>query len=82
MVNEAKTEMNRVVDELSFDFVISITENKITKLAISLVFLSEEEDIDIDMTLIIDINAELPKFPTDFESYEIVDEPGQGVFDN
>jgi len=82
MVNEAKTEINRVVDELSFDFVISITDNKITKLAISLVFLSEEEDIDIDMTLIIDINAELPKFPTDFDTYEIVDEPGQGVFDN
>ena len=82
MVNEAKTEINRVVDELSFDFVISITENKVTKLAISLVFLSEEEDIDIDMTLIIDINAELPKFPTDFDSYEIVDQPGEGVFDN
>jgi hypothetical protein len=81
MVNEAKIELNRVVDDLSFDFVISITDNKITKLAISLVFLSEEEDIDIDMTLIIDINAELPKFPTDFNTYEIVDQPGEGVFE-
>ena len=82
MVDEAKAELDRVADELSFDFVISIHENKITKLAISLVFFSEEENIDIDMTLIIDVNAELPKFPTDFDSYEIVDQPGQDVFDN
>ncbi|MDO9629638.1 MAG: hypothetical protein Q7I99_07030 [Acholeplasmataceae bacterium] len=81
MVNEAKTEINRVVDELSFSFVISITENRVTKLAISVVFVSEEEDINIDMTLIISMGAELPKFPTDFDQYETVDEPGQGIFD-
>jgi hypothetical protein len=81
MVNEAKTELNRVVDELVFDFVISITENRVTKLAVSVVFLSEEENIDVDMTLIIDIDAQLPKFPTDLDEYEAVDEPGEGVFE-
>ncbi|MBU1142857.1 MAG: membrane lipoprotein lipid attachment site-containing protein [Firmicutes bacterium] len=81
MVNDAKTELNRVVDELTFDFVISITENRVTKLAVSVVFLSEEENIDIDMTLIIDIDADLPKFPSDLDEYEAVDEPGEGVFE-
>ena len=81
MVDEAKIELDRVVDELSFDFVISINENKVTKLAVSVVFLSEEEDIDIDMTLIIDINADLPNFPSDLDDYEAVDQPGEGVFE-
>ncbi len=81
MVNEAKVELDRIVDELTVDFVISITENIVTKLAMSVVFLSEEEDIDIDMTLIIDINADLPNFPSDLDEYEAVDEPGEGVFE-
>jgi hypothetical protein len=81
MVDDAKTELDRVVDELSFDFVISITENRVTKLAMSVVFLSEEENIDVDMTMIIDFDAELPKFPSDLDEYEAVDEPGEGVFE-
>lgn len=82
MVQEAETQINQVVDKLEFTYVISITGTKITKVAEMLVFTSIDGKIDIDLTTVIDFGVDAPKFPTDLDDYEPVDEPGQGIFDD
>jgi len=82
IITEAETEINNMVDELSFTYVISITGNKITKVAEKLVFKSVDGNIDIDMTTVIDFGVELPTFPNDLDTYDPVDQPGEGYFDD
>lgn len=82
MVTEAETQINAVVDELEFTYVISITGNKVTKVAEILKFKSVDGTIDIDMTSIIEVGVELPSFPNDLDEYTLVDEIGEGVFEN
>ena len=82
MVTEAETQINEMVDKLEFTYVISITGNKITKVAEKLVFKSVDAKIDIDITTVVDFGVTLPKFPTDLSTYDPVDRPGEGVFDD
>ncbi len=79
---EQATEMiNEMVDELSLKYVISVKENKITKIAIDVEFKSTLQNIEIDVLLIIDFGVTLPNFPSDLGAYTEVDEPGEGIFD-
>jgi hypothetical protein len=80
MVTEAQNQINEMVDKLEFTYVISITGNKITKIAEKLVFKSVDTNIDIDITTVVDFGITLPKFPTDLDTYDPVDIPGEGVF--
>jgi hypothetical protein len=79
---EQATEMiNEMVDELSLKYVISVKENKITKIAIDVEFKSIAQNIEIDVLLIIDFGVTIPNFPSDLDTYTEVDEPGEGIFD-
>ena len=80
MVIEAQNQINQVVDELEFTYVISITGNKVTQVAEMLKFKSVDGNIDIDMTSVIEIGVELPSFPNDLDEYTPVDEFGEGIF--
>lgn len=82
IVQEAETQINAVVQQLEFTYVISITGTKITQIAEMLVFKSVDGKIDIDLTTVIDFGVDTPKFPTDLDDYEPVDEPGEGIFDD
>src|SRR3989339_105419 len=82
IITEAETEINNMVDELSFTYVISITGNRITKVAEKLVFKSVDGNIDINMTTVIDFGVDLPTFPNDLDTYDPVDQPGEGYFDD
>jgi Ca2+-binding EF-hand superfamily protein len=82
IVEEAETQINAVVEQLEFTYVISITGTKITQVAEMLVFKSVDGTIDIDLTTVIDFGVDAPKFPTDLDDYEPVDEPGEGIFDD
>ncbi|MDY0294725.1 MAG: hypothetical protein RBQ71_02850 [Acholeplasmataceae bacterium] len=82
MVTEAETQINTVVDELEFTYVISITGSKVTKVAEMLTFKSVDGKIDIDMTSIIEVGVDLPSFPDDLDEYTLVDEIGEGVFED
>ncbi|MDY0074602.1 MAG: hypothetical protein RBR75_01790 [Acholeplasmataceae bacterium] len=81
MVEEAEDQINAVIDELEFTYVISITGTRVTQVAEMLVFKSVDENIDINLTTVIDFGVDTPDFPTDLDTYEAVDEPGEGVFD-
>jgi len=81
IVSEAESQINEVVDKLEFTYVISITGTKITQIAEMLVFKSVDGKIDIDLTTVIDFGVDTPKFPTDLDEYDPVDEPGEGIFD-
>lgn len=82
MVIEAQNQINQVVDELEFTYVISITGNKVTQVAEMLKFKSVDGNIDIDMTSVIEIGVELPSFPNDLDEYTPVDEIGEGIFED
>ncbi len=82
MVIEAQNQINQVVDELEFTYVISITGNKVTQVAEMLKFKSVDGNIDIDMTSVIEIGVELPSFPKDLDEYTPVDEIGEGIFED
>jgi Ca2+-binding EF-hand superfamily protein len=82
IIQEAETQINAVVQQLEFTYVISITGTKITQIAEMLVFKSVDGKIDIDLTTVIDFGVDTPKFPTDLDDYEPVDEPGEGIFDD
>lgn len=82
MVIEAQDQINQVVDELEFTYVISITGNKVTQVAEMLKFKSVDGNIDIDMTSVIEIGVELPSFPNDLDEYTPVDEIGEGIFED
>lgn len=81
MVTEATTEINNVIKEAEFTYVISIEGNKITQMAEKLLLKSVDGFIDIDMTTVIAMGVESPKFPTNLDTYEVVDEIGEGVMD-
>src|SRR3989339_742747 len=74
--------MEDMIVELSFTYVISITGNRITKVAEKLVFKSVDGNIDINMTTVIDFGVDLPTFPNDLDTYDPVDQPGEGYFDD
>lgn len=81
-IDEARDAINAEIENLSVKFVISIKENKITKLAMDVEFLSKDGKIEIDLLYVIDFGVELPSFPSDLDEYEEVDFPGEGVLDN
>lgn len=81
-IDEARDVINAEIENLSVKFVISIKENKITKLAMDVEFLSKDGEIEIDLLYVIDFGVELPSFPSDLDEYEEVDYPGEGVLDN
>lgn len=79
-VDQIITQVNEVVSKLEFTYVISIKGNKIVQMAEMLIFKSVDGKIDINMTTVIKMGVELPKFPTDLNTYTPVDEPGEGIF--
>jgi len=81
-INEARDAINAEIENLSVKFVISIKDNKITKLAMDVEFLSKDGNIEIDILYVIDFGVELPNFPSDLDEYDEVDYPGEGVLDN
>ena len=81
MIEEAETQINDMVDELVFTYVISIKGNRVIQMAEKLVFKSVDGNIDIDLTTVIEMDVELPKFPSDLDEYEPVDEFGADLND-
>ena len=80
-INEVTDQINAQVEELTFRYAITIKDNKITKMAMEVKFVSKDGKIDIDILLVTELNVTLPKFPTDLDTYEVVEYPGQGIFD-
>lgn len=82
MITEAETQINDVIDELAFTYVISIKGNRVIQMAEKLVFVSVDGNIDIDMTTVIEMDVDLPKFPSDLDEYDPVDEFGSEFNDS
>ncbi|MBU1093894.1 MAG: hypothetical protein KKH01_05480 [Firmicutes bacterium] len=73
-------QINTFIDELELDFVITIEEGRIVQIATALVFVGSDDttSFDIDMAIIIDFGASVPKFPSDLDEYDVVSDFGIG----
>lgn len=81
MIEEAEDQINEMVDELVFTYVISIKGTRVVQMAEMLVFKSVDGNIDIDLTTVIEMDVDLPKFPSDLDEYVPVDEFGEDLDD-
>jgi len=80
-IDEAIAQINAEVEAMTFRYAITIKDNKITKMAVDVEFVSKDGKIDIDILVVYDFNVTLPAFPSDLDTYVAVSYPGEGIFD-
>ncbi|MDY0210757.1 MAG: hypothetical protein RBQ91_05050 [Acholeplasma sp.] len=76
MATEMKAEIDEIVKELDFTYVISIENNRVVQMAEKLIFKSVDGLIDINLLNVMSMGTQAPKFPTDLDTYKVVDELG------